>query len=226
MEGWGRVAYSPALPAVMRVMGWCAMRLSYAGAYQEVRQADLARELKLSQPQVSRALATLREHGLVDAELVGGRWRYRGSQLMGWQGSVESYHSERRARTEFASWSRAQTARQTVVLPCPVPDLDDPSPSDPTIQPATGRGSSSQARQASSLDVSAQEATDLLTSALAKLSRRISTGEDALPEEEPEPDPDPESEADAVIRRRHAAQRADPFWRPASSSNNGLTRKR
>ena len=104
--GWQRIAESPQLPVVMRVQAWCACRLEYQTGYRAVSQAQVSRELGCSQAQVSRALATLRDIGWLDATKIGREWRYRLSMEMGWKGTAEAYHAELAARAEYKEFER------------------------------------------------------------------------------------------------------------------------
>lgn len=104
--GWERIAQCPQLPVVMRVQAWTTCRLEYQTSYRPVSQAQVSRELGCSQAQVSRALATLREIGWLDATKVGREWRYRLAMEMGWKGTAEAYHAELAARAEFREFER------------------------------------------------------------------------------------------------------------------------
>lgn len=128
--GWGRIAGAIQLPAVLRVMAWCALHLKFDGSMQPVSQARVARDLGISQAQASRALKQLREVAWLDAERVGREWRYRQNMEMGWASGVDRYRAEQTARREFGEYLRENQRRLKREAELPLDEFHNPAPVD------------------------------------------------------------------------------------------------
>lgn len=83
---------------VQRVMLYMFGKLDFEN-FVRIKQADIARELRMNKSQVSRALAVLRRKEIILLAPYKGVRCYKINHWVGWKGSVVSFNKEVREET-------------------------------------------------------------------------------------------------------------------------------